>query len=57
MPTIQTIFQTHLIAAAIGFIIGMIVTRKYWRPGVDTDYCSQYLNKQGYTVHLRTKDR
>lgn len=41
---------THLFV----FIMGFLFNKKYFH-GMDTDKCARYLQRQGYTVHLRTK--
>ena len=45
--------KTNIIFFIVGMISSAIIMWRYYKPEMDTDSCSNYLNEQGYTVHLR----
>lgn len=50
-------WELELIKFIIVFIAGFWTAIKWWRPGLNTDKCTSYLKKKGYTVHLRVDDK
>lgn len=50
-------FTYSLLLLVTGIAIGIYLTRKYKAERhIDTDTCTEYLTKRGYSVHLRKSE-